>query len=185
MKANQIRQAYLDFFSDQTRNHKQIPPAPLVPPDDPTTLFTSSGMQQLVPYLKGEPHSMGQRLINSQPCFRAEDINEVGDNRHTTFFEMLGNWSLGDYFKEEQLAWFWEFLTKVLQLPPDKLHATVFEGNQNIPKDEQSAKIWKKLGLSESRIHYYPANKNWWSRAGTPANMPSGEIGGPDSEIFF
>jgi len=183
MTTNDIRQAYLDFF--KSKNHQLIPPAPLVPPDDPTTLFTSSGMQQLVPYLKGEPHPMGKRLVNSQPCFRAEDIEEVGDNRHTTFFEMLGNWSLGDYFKQDQLAWFWEFLTKELKLPKDKLHVTVFEGNKDVKKDEESFNIWRKIGISEKHIHYYPAKKNWWSRSGTPDKMPSGEIGGPDSEVFF
>lgn len=181
---NQIRQAYLDFFTD--KKHASIPPAPLAPHgEDTTTLFTGSGMQQLVPYLKGEEHPMGTRLVNSQPCFRAEDIEEVGDNRHTTFFEMLGNWSLGDYFKEEQLSWFWEFLTQVIKLPKDKLHATVFEGNKQVPKDEESYNILLKLGLRSDHIHYYPAEKNWWSRAGLPENMPPGEIGGPDSEVFY
>ncbi|MDZ7587529.1 MAG: alanine--tRNA ligase-related protein, partial [Patescibacteria group bacterium] len=183
MDSNEIRQAYLEFF--KSKGHAIIPPAPLVPPDDPTTLFTSSGMQQLVPYLKGEPHPMGKRLVDSQPCFRSEDIDEVGDNRHTTFFEMLGNWSLGDYFKEEQLNWFWEFLTKVLKLDKDRLYVTVFEGGNGVSKDEESYAIWEKLGLAESHIFYYPAKKNWWSRSGTPDKMPIGEIGGPDSEVFF
>jgi alanyl-tRNA synthetase len=185
MTSDQIRQAYLDFFCDKIRRHRIIPPAPLVPPDDPTTLFTNSGMQQLVPYLKGEVHPMGKRLVDAQPCFRAEDIDEVGDNRHTTFFEMLGNWSLGDYFKKEQLAWLWQFLTKILNLNPDKLHVSVFEGDKDAPKDEESFAIWQKLGVPESRIHYYPAEKNWWSRAGTPKQMPAGEIGGTTSEVFF
>jgi len=186
MDTNQIRQAYLDFFTDKVRNHKKIPSVSLVPKDDPTTLFTGSGMQQLVPYLKGKSHPMGKRLVNSQPCFRAEDIDEVGDNRHTTFFEMLGNWSLGDYFKEDQLTWFWEFLTKVLKLPQDKLYVSVFQGDKkDVPKDEDSIKIWKKLGIPEKRIHSYPAEKNWWSRGGTPKNMPSGIIGGTTSEVFF
>jgi len=130
MKADQIRQQYLDFFV--SRGHKVIPPAPLIPPEDPTTLFTGSGMQQLVPYLKGEPHPMGTRLVDSQPCFRAEDIEEVGDNRHTTFFEMLGNWSLGDYFKKEQLPWVFEFLTDKKEgvgLEADNLYVTVFGGD--------------------------------------------------------
>ncbi|MCX6816953.1 MAG: alanine--tRNA ligase [Candidatus Beckwithbacteria bacterium] len=183
MTTNEIRSAYLRFFQD--KGHKLIPPAPLVPPNDPTTLFTSSGMQQLVPYLKGEPHPMGTRLVDSQPCFRAEDIDEVGDNRHTTFFEMLGNWSLGDYFKEEQLAWFWEFLTKILSLSKDKLYVTVFEGGNGVPKDEETYSIWQKLGVSPDHIFYYPAAKNWWSRSGTPDKMPAGEIGGPDSEVFY
>lgn len=185
MKTNDIRQAYLDFFTHKDRQHKKIPPAPLVPPGDPTTLFTGSGMQQLVPYLKGEPHPMGKRLVDSQPCFRAEDIEEVGDNRHTTFFEMLGNWSLGDYFKKDQLAWIWEFFTKTLNLPQNQLHLTLFQGNQDVPKDKESFDIWKKIGIPESRIHYYPAEKNWWSRAGTPDKMPSGEIGGTTCEVFF
>jgi len=183
MKTNDIRKAYLDFFKD--KGHIIIPSAPLIPPNDPTTLFTGSGMQQLVPYLKGEPHPMGTRLVNSQPCFRAEDIEEVGDNRHTTFFEMLGNWSLGDYFKEDQLSWIWEFLTQRLNLPKQKLFITVFKGDKNVSKDKKSIKIWKTLGVSEDKIFEYSAEKNWWSRSGTPENMPSGEIGGTTSEIFF
>ncbi|MFC1653609.1 alanine--tRNA ligase [Patescibacteria group bacterium] len=186
MDINTIRQKYINFFIEKA-GHKQIPAAPLIPPDDPTTLFTSSGMQQLVPYLKGEEHPMGTRLVDSQPCFRAEDIEEVGDNRHTTFFEMLGNWSLGDYFKEEQIVWFWEFLTKEIGLQKERLHVTVFEGdaNNNIPKDEEAYKIWIDLGVGKDNIHYYDATKNWWSRAGVPKNMPAGEIGGPDSEVFY
>jgi len=183
MKTNDIRKAYLDFFKN--KGHAIIPPAPLIPPDDPTTLFTGSGMQQLVPYLKGELHPMGKRLVDSQPCFRAEDIEEVGDNRHTTFFEMLGNWSLGDYFKEDQLSWIWEFFTNTLKLPKDKLYITVFEGNQDVKKDEDSIKIWESLGVKKDHISEYPAKKNWWSRAGIPSKMPTGEIGGTTSEIFF
>lgn len=183
MTTNGIRQAYLDFY--KAKNHAIILPAPLVPANDPTTLFTSSGMQQLAPYLKGEPHPMGTRLVDSQPCFRSEDIDEVGDNRHTTFFEMLGNWSLGDYFKDEQLNWLWEFLTSVLKLDKNKIYATVFAGGYGVPKDEESFNIWKKIGLPESHIFYYPAQKNWWSRSGTPDKMPAGEIGGPDSEVFY
>ncbi|MBU1084895.1 hypothetical protein KKB06_00945, partial [Patescibacteria group bacterium] len=183
MTTDQIRQAYLDFF--ESRGHAIIPAGSLVPQDDPSTLFTGFGMQQLVPYLKGEPHPMGKRLVNSQPSFRTEDIEEVGDNRHTTYFEMLGNWSLGDYFKKEQLAWIWEFLTKNLSLPKEKLYVTVFEGNKDVKKDQKSIKIWKSLGVPENHIHQYPAEKNWWSRAGVPANMPVGEIGGPDSEVFY
>jgi len=183
MDSREIAESYLSFFKKQ--GHAVIPPAPLVPPDDPTTLFTSSGMQQLVPYLKGEIHPMGKRLVDAQPCFRAEDIDEVGDNRHTTFFTMLGNWSLGDYFKTEQLAWFWQWLTEELKLPKDRLAVTVFEGNQDVKKDETSAKIWQALGLTKEQIWYYPAQKNWWSRAGEPEKMPAGEIGGPDSEVFF
>lgn len=181
MQASDIRARYLKFFT--SRGHAVIPAAPIIPPDDPTTLFTSSGMQQMVPYLKGEPHPMGKRITNSQPSFRAGDIEEVGDNRHTTMFEMLGNWSLGDYFKKEQLAWVWEFLTKELELPKEKLHVTIFAGDQGVPKDEESRSIWRSIGVPESHIHEY--SNNWWSRAGGPNEMPEGEIGGPDSEVFY
>ena len=142
-------------------------------------------MQPLVPYLLGAPHPAGVRLVNSQKCIRTQDIEEVGDNRHTTFFEMLGNWSLGDYFKEDQLAWVWQFFTKEVGLLPDRLHVTRFEGNDQVPKDEESYKIWKSLGLTADQIHYYDAKKNWWSRSGTPDQMPAGEPGGPDSEVFY
>ncbi|MBI2593729.1 alanine--tRNA ligase [Candidatus Daviesbacteria bacterium] len=183
MTSREIRQKYLDFF--KARGHAEVASAKLVLENDPTTLFTSSGMQPLVPFLLGEKHPEGKRLVNSQPSFRAEDIEEVGDNRHTTFFEMLGNWSLGEYFKKEQLSWIWEFLTKELNLPEEKLHVTIFEGNEFVPKDEESREIWKSLGISEERIYEYGVEKNWWSRFGTPDKMPSGEIGGPDSEIFY
>lgn len=196
MQASEIRQKYIDFFKN--RNHVEIPAAPIVPPDDPTTLFTSSGMQQLVPYLKGEEHPMGTRLVDSQPSFRAEDIEEVGDNRHTTFFEMLGNWSLGDYFKNEQLPWFYEFLTEVLKLDKDNLYVTVFRGESGVPKDEESIAIWQKLFATDKsprdgelgfdpqvKIYLYGGDKNWWSRSGAPDKMPVGEIGGPDSEVFY
>ena len=143
MTADEIRSSYIEFFI--TQGHKEIPPAPIVPPDDPTTLFTSSGMQQLVPFLKGQEHPMGIRLVNSQPCFRAEDIEEIGDNRHTTFFEMLGNWSLGDYFKNEQLPWFFEFLTDKINLDPSRLYVSVFDGDANVPKDEESINIWQEI----------------------------------------
>lgn len=196
MDSNQIRSKYIDFFIK--KDHKLIEPAPMVPPDDPTTLFTSSGMQQLVPYLKGEPHPMGKRLVDSQPCFRAEDIDEVGDNRHTTFFEMLGNWSLGDYFKKEQLPWFFEFLTDVVGLSPTKLYVTVFAGDKIAPKDNQSIRLWQDIFKTRKptrdkmkgfdpqvKIYSYPAQENWWSRAGVPENMPPGEIGGTTSEVFY
>ena len=173
----------MDFFKD--RGHTVIPSAPLVPENDPTTLFTSSGMQPLVQNLLGQPHPSGKLLVNSQKCIRTQDIEEVGDNRHITFFEMLGNWSLGDYFKKEQLSYFFEFLTKELGLPKEKLTVTVFEGNNQIPRDNESAMIWKDLGVPEGRIFYYGVNKNWWSRSGIPENMPVGEPGGPDSEVFF
>ena len=207
MTAQEIRQKYLAFFEE--RGHKVIPRAPLVPKDDPTTLFTGSGMQPLVPYLLGQPHPEGNRLVDSQTCFRAEDMDEVGDNRHTTFFEMLGNWSLGDYYKAEQLPWFWEFLVDVVKLEPKKLYITCFIGDEKtgVPKDTESAAIWKKLfakvniealetdlgneadaakkGMGGGRIFYYDASKNWWSRMGAPANMAEGEPGGPDSEVFY
>ncbi len=183
MTGNELRKLYLNFFRD--RGHAIIPSASLVPQDDPTTLFTSSGMQPLIPYLLGATHPSGKRLVNSQKCFRAQDIDEVGDNRHTTFFEMLGNWSLGDYFKKEQLPWVWEFLTKTLKLPSDKLYVSVFEGGSGVAKDEDSAAIWKSLGVPKDHIFFYPASKNWWSRSGIPDNMPVGEPGGPDSEVFF
>lgn len=207
MTAQEIRKAYLEFF--KAKGHKVIPRASLVPAGDPTTLFTGSGMQPLVPYLLGEEHPAGRRLVDSQTCFRAEDMDEVGDNRHTTFFEMLGNWSLGDYFKEDQLTWFWDFLVKIIKLDPGNLYVTCFIGDQKtgVPKDVESAKIWKDLfalegietkeveissgndgyekGMQKGRIFYYDASKNWWSREGSPENMREGEPGGPDSEVFY
>lgn len=203
MKANEIRQKYIIFFVK--KGHKVIPSAPLVPENDPTTLFNSSGMQPLVPYLLGEPHPLGKRLVNSQKAIRLQDIDEVGDNRHTTFFEMLGNWSLGDYFKKEQLPWIWEFLTKELALDPQKMYVSVFEGNESVPKDTESIEIWQEIfngvgidakvvdspsstsgtSAEQRRIFTYPASKNWWSRSGEPEKMPAGEPGGPDSEVFY
>jgi len=207
MTVNEIRSKYLAYF--KAREHTVIPSASLVPQNDPTTLFTGSGMQPLVPYLLGEPHPEGSRLVNSQKSFRAEDIEEVGDNRHTTFFEMLGNWSLGDYFKKEQLSWFFEFLVDEMGIDPSKLYVSVFIGDEknNVPRDTESAEIWKglfvekgidaeivdigaaadgsRLGMRDGRIFYYDAKKNWWSRAGVPENMPTGEPGGPDSEVFY
>jgi alanyl-tRNA synthetase len=181
--SNQIREKFLNFF--EKKGSVIIPPAPLVLENDPTTLFISSGMQPLVPYLMGEKHPIGKRLVDYQPSIRTVDIDEVGDNRHLTYFEMLGNWSLGDYFKKEQLSWIWEFLTKELELPKEKLYVSVFEGSLEVPEDIESFNIWKSLGLSEDHIFSYGVDKNWWSRSGTPDQMPEGEIGGPDSEIFF
>jgi alanyl-tRNA synthetase len=183
MTTNEIRKKYIEFFVKH--GHVDIPASPLVLENDPTTLFTSSGMQQMVPFLKGEKHPEGKRLVDSQPSLRMQDLEEVGDNRHTTFFEMLGNWSLGDYFKEDQLSWVWEFFTKELKLDPKRLYVSVFEGNDEVPKDTESEAIWKKIGVPENHIHFYGADKNWWSRAGAPDKMPEGEIGGPDSEVFF
>ncbi|OGK13983.1 hypothetical protein A3C98_01660 [Candidatus Roizmanbacteria bacterium RIFCSPHIGHO2_02_FULL_37_15] len=178
-----LRQKFSEFW--QQRNHKLIPPIPLIPKDDPTTLFTGSGMQQLVPYLLGKSHPLGKKLYNIQPCFRSQDIDEVGDNRHTTFFEMMGNWSLGDYFKEEQLEWCWRFFTKELNLPKNKLYITVFAGTKLLPRDNESAMTWRKLGIAENHIFSYGPEKNWWSRSGVPENMPAGEPGGPDTEVFY
>lgn len=179
----EFREKYTSFW--ESRGHKRVPAAPLVLTEDPTTLFTSSGMQKLVPYLLGEKHSLGTRLFDIQRCIRTQDIEEVGDNRHDTFFEMLGNWSLGDYFKQEQLPWVLELFTKELGLPKEKLYVSVFEGDNNVPRDTTSFEIWKKLGIPEDRIFFYGVNKNWWSRSGTPDQMPVGEIGGPDSEVFY
>lgn len=183
MTTNEVREKYLSFF--QKRGHKIIPPAPLVLENDSTTLFTSSGMQPLVKYLMGEKHPEGKRLVDSQPSIRVQDIEEVGNNRHTTFFEMLGNWSLGDYFKKEQLPWIWEFFTEDLGLPKEKLYVSIFEGNDSVPRDGESYEIWKSLGIPKDHIFEYGVDKNWWSRSGTPDQMPVGEIGGPDSEVFF
>ena len=205
--SNEIRQKYLSFF--EKRGHKIVPPASLVPENDPTTLFTASGMQPMVPYLLGQTHPAGRRIVDSQKSFRTVDIDEVGDNRHTTFFEMLGNWSLGDYFKKEQIEWMFEFLINEIGLDPQKLFVTVFIGDEknNIPKDTESGEIWKnlfvqkgieareveigseengyKVGMQGGRIFYYDAKKNWWSRAGIPEKMPVGEPGGADSEMFY
>jgi len=183
MTSSEIRRKYLDFF--KARGHIVIPSAPLVPENDPTTLFTSSGMQPLIPYLLGQPHPLGKRLVNSQKSFRAQDIDEVGNRSHTTFFEMLGNWSLGDYFKQEQLPWFLEFLTKELGLAQERLYISLFAGTREIPRDNESFTIWKSLGISENKIFFYGTKENWWSRSGEPDKMPAGEPGGPDSEVFF
>lgn len=207
MTINDIRARYLAYM--QERSHEVIPSSAIVPQNDPTTLFTGSGMQQLMPYLLGQSHPKGARLTDSQKCFRAEDIEEIGDNRHTTFFEMLGNWSLGDYFKKEQLTWLFGFLVDELGIDPGKLYVTVFAGDDahDIPRDDESVAIWKelysqkgieatdvvmgseadgaRLGMRGGRIFYYDVKKNWWSRAGVPSKMPAGEPGGPDSEIFF
>ncbi len=190
MKTSELRSKYLAFFKEQ--GHSVIPSVSLIPDNDPSTLFTSSGMQPLVPYFLGQPHPEGKRLVNSQKSFRAQDMEEVGDNRHTTFFEMLGNWSLGDYFKREQLRWAFEFLTKEIGLDPRRIYVSVFDGQGSVAKDTEAIEIWKELYQSVGidakegeRIFAYPASKNWWSRSGEPENMPAGEPGGPDSELFF
>ena len=207
MDASQIRQAYLDFFV--ARGHAPIARANLVPREDPTTLFTGSGMQPLVPYLLGAAHPTGDRLVDSQPCLRAEDIDDVGDTRHTTLFEMLGNWSLGSYFKQEQLPWVFELLTDVVGLDPSRLFASIFSGSPrwDIPPDDESELLWKELfvgaqldpvvihagsadqaaaqGVGDARIVGYDESQCWWSRSGPPDAMPAGEPGGPDSEVFY
>lgn len=183
MDSKLIREKYLKFFEE--KGHKKIDPAPLVLENDPTTLFISAGMQPLIPYLKGQSHPAGKRLVDSQPIFRSQDIEEVGDNRHITFFEMLGNWSLGDYFKKEQISWLWEFLTRELNLPKAKLYVSIYQGDSIVGKDAESLQAWKSLGVEDSHIYEYPAKKNWWSLSGTPSEMKHGDIGGPDSEVFY
>lgn len=208
MELNEIREKFLEFLKE--RGHIIIPSSSLIPENDSTTLFTGSGMQPMVPYLLGEDHPEGKKIADSQKCFRAGDIDEIGDNRHTTFFEMLGNWSLGDYFKKEQLNWIFEFLTEKIGLDPEKIYVTAFAGDEknNIPRDTESVEIWQEIfnknGVSSGvaligseldgskrgmkngeRIFYYNSNKNWWSRAGIPEKMPTNEPGGPDSEIFY
>jgi alanyl-tRNA synthetase len=202
MSLASVREKYLSFF--ESKGHVRIPSAKLIPENDPTTLFTGSGMQPMVPYLLGQQHPNGSRIVDSQKCFRLNDIEDIGDNRHTTFFEMLGNWSLGDYFKEEQIPWMFEFLTKELGLDPKRLYVTVFAGNDviGIPKDEESIALWQQMfasvaitasvvenaeerGMEDGRIFPYGEKKNWWSRAGVPDAMPVGEPGGPDTEMFF
>ena len=207
MNAQEIRKAYLEFC--QKNGHRVIKRASLILKDDPTTLFTGSGMQPLLPYLLGKKHPDGVRLTDSQTCLRAQDIDDVGDNRHTTFFEMLGNWSLGDYFKEQQIRQFFEFLTDVVGLDPSKIYVSCFIGNKkyNIPRDDESAKIWQKvfaekgtdakiveldtaengdkLGLQGGRIFFYNDKENWWSRGGGLDTTPIGDPCGPDSEVFY
>jgi len=207
MNAKEIRKAYLEFF--RNKNHAVIPRARLLPENDPSTLFTGSGMQPMVPYLLGAKHAEGKRIADSQICFRAEDIEEVGDNRHTTCFEMLGNWSLGDYFKKEQIKWFWEFLVDEVGLDPNKLYVTCFIGDPkfDIPKDTEAEAVWREMfkdkgidaksvdigssadgskkGMSGGRIFFYDGSKNWWSRGGPPKTTPVGDPCGPDSEVFY
>ncbi|MBN2087169.1 alanine--tRNA ligase [Candidatus Peregrinibacteria bacterium] len=179
MQAKELRKKYLEFFKE--KGHAIISSAPLLPENDPTVLFTTAGMHPLVPYLLGEPHPAGTRLTSCQKCIRTGDIDEVGDDSHLTFFEMLGNWSLGDYFKKEAIEFSFEFLTseKWLNIPVNMLAVTVFEGDDDAPKDEESAKIWKSLGIPEDRISYLSKKDNWWG--------PAGQTGpcGPDSEMFY
>lgn len=208
MDTNTIREKFLEF--QEKRGHKVIAPAPLVLEGDPTTLFTGSGMQPLLPYLLGQPHPEGTRLCDSQPSMRLQDIEDVGDPRHTTVFEMLGNWSLGDYFKEEQIRGFFEFLTEVVGLDPKRIYVTCFIGNEKygIPRDTEAAEIWQKvfseagieakiaeIGSAENgdergirpgeRIFFYDDHENWWSRGGGCETTPIGDPCGPDSEVFY
>lgn len=208
MNTETIRNEYLKFFA--ARGHAVIKRAPLVLHDDPTTLFTGSGMQPIIPYLLGEPHPEGKRLVDSQTCLRAQDIDDIGDNRHTTFFEMLGNWSMGDYFKQQQIEWMFEFHKDIVGLDLSKLYVTCYIGDEHygIPKDTEAADVWKRLfdaqGLSSgmqdigseedgyakgmdegARIFFYDGSKNWWSRNGAPENTPIGDPCGPDSEMFY
>ena len=208
MNAQEIRLKYLDFYSKQA--HAVIKRAPLILTDDPTTLFTGAGMQPMIPYLLGEPHPEGKRIADSQTCLRAQDIDDIGDNRHTTFFEMLGNWSLGDYFKKEQINWMWQFLSEEVGLDMNRIYITCYIGDEryNIPKDTEAAEIWaelyEKAGLSNGqadigseeagyargihpgeRIFFYDGSKNWWSRNGGPETTPIGDPCGPDSEMFY
>ncbi len=207
LTVSEIRAKFLSYMKD--KGHAIIPSSSLVPENDPTTLFTGSGMQPMVPYLLGQPHPLGTRIADSQKCFRSQDIEEVGDNRHTTFFEMLGNWSFGDYFKEEQITWMFNFFVKEYNLDLNNFYVSCFTGNESlgVPRDIFSAELWQKLfkehghtvgigddpekngirllnGVTE-HIFYYSEKKNWWSRAGTPAKMPEGEPGGPDTEMFY
>jgi alanyl-tRNA synthetase len=206
MDADQVRKAFLDYQIE--RGHARLTRAPLVLWNDPTTLFTGSGMQALLPYLLGAEHPAGTRLTDSQPCLRAQDIDDVGDNRHTTFFEMLGNWSLGDYFKDEQIPAVWTFLTERINLDPARVYVSCFGGDPGhaIPRDAESAAIWRALftaagldadevdlgteehasevGNNDARIAFY-TKKNWWCRGGTADRMPVGDPGGPDSELFY
>ena len=176
MKAIEIRNKYLNFFKEH--GHTVIPSAPLIPENDPSVLFTTAGMQPLVPYLLGEKHPLGTRLTDYQKCVRTNDIEEVGDNRHLTYFEMLGNWSLGDYFKEESIQMSFDFLTKELQIPVEKLSVTVFAGDEDCPRDEIAVECWKKAGILDGHIYYYGKDDNWWI---------AGEEGpcGPDTEMFY
>lgn len=208
MNAQDIRNSYIKFFAD--KQHAAIKRAPLVLKDDPTTLFTGSGMQPIIPYLLGQPHPEGKRLVDSQTCLRAQDIEDVGDNRHTTFFEMLGNWSFGDYFKKEQIEWMFEFHKDIVGLDLSRLYVTCYIGDERygIPKDTEAADVWAGLfegvGLSSgrqdigseedgyakgmdegARIFFYNGSKNWWSRNGSPEHTPVGDPCGPDTEMFY
>ena len=177
MKTIDLKETYLKFF--ESKGHKIIPSAPIIPENDPTCLFNTAGMQPLVPYLKGEPHPEGKRLTDVQKCFRTNDLDSIGDTTHHTFFEMLGNWSLGDYFKKESISWSFEFLTKELEIPVEKLAVTVFKGNDIVPADTESAEIWESLGIKKDKIAFLSEEHNWWP------NMEMLGPCGPDTEIFY
>ena len=177
MKTIDLKETYLKFF--ESKGHKIIPSAPIIPENDPTCLFNTAGMQPLVPYLKGEPHPEGKRLTDVQKCFRTNDLDSIGDTTHHTFFEMLGNWSLGDYFKKESITWSFELLTKELEIPIDKLAVTVFKGNDIVPADTESAEIWESLGIKRDKIAFLSEEHNWWP------NMEMLGPCGPDTEIFY
>ena len=176
MRSRELRRLYVDFFVQHA--HKEIYSASLIPENDPSVLFTTAGMHPLVPYLLGEKHPSGKRLTDFQKCLRTGDIDEVGDASHLTFFEMMGNWSLNDYFKQESINMSHEFLTKVLNIPQEKLFVTVFSGDEYAPRDIATHDIWTSLGYTENHIFFYPRKENWWG--------PAGETGpcGPDTEIF-
>ena len=179
INSDELKRLYIEFFKQ--KNHKVIPNVSLIPENDPTVLFTAAGMHPLVPFLLGQPHPLGKRLVDVQKCFRTTDIEEVGDAFHLSFFEMLGNWSLGDYFKKEAIQWSWEFLTskKWLGLNKNKIYVTVFEGDKDAPKDEESAKIWQEIGIPKERIFYLSKKENWWGPAGNTGPC------GPDTEMFY
>ncbi len=177
MKAKELKKKYIEFF--RGKGHKFVPSSSLIPENDPTVLFTTAGMHPLVPYLLGQKHPLGKRIVDVQKCLRTDDIDDVGDNFHNTFFEMLGNWSFGDYFKKEAIEWSHEFLTEVLGLDKKRIYVTVFAGDKDAPRDEESAKIWMNLGVPKERIFFNPKKDNWWG--------PAGEFGpcGPDTEMFY
>jgi alanyl-tRNA synthetase len=179
MLAKELKSKYLEFFKE--KGHKVIENAPLIPENDPTVLFTTAGMHPLIPFLLGHPHPLGKRLVNVQKCLRTDDIDKIGDDFHLTFFEMLGNWSLGDYWKEEAIKWSWEFLTdkKWLGLDKERLYVSVFAGDEDAPRDEESARIWESLGLPKEKIFFLPKKDNWWGPAGNTGPC------GPDTEMFW
>ena len=177
MNARKLKDLFVSFFKD--RGHIEIPSASLIPENDPTTLFISAGMHPLVPYLLGQPHPLGKRLVNVQKCLRTGDIDEVGDTYHHTFFEMLGNWSLGDYFKNDMIPWSYQFLTQILSINPNHLQTTCFQGDSDAPKDIESANLWQQQGIDSKKIHYLPKKDNWWGPAGTTGPC------GPDTEMFI